>query len=172
MLEQKASSEETHEDPEVVDNDTGLADMDEAPTPESTDESDAEASAAEAEISALPVVRDATRDRASDLRKLFSKYIRRHLPQRNREDAAFPEPPRMVGSYARLLPLIKPATNFDLPADGLVRFYLLTTQGVYVGDAIENNIPKTTELVEVYASAIGIMDAYTVEITKQVEALK
>ncbi len=55
----------------------------------------------------LPAVRDVTRDRANDLKNLFSKYIRRHLPSSNREDSTFPEPPRMVGSYAQLLPLMR-----------------------------------------------------------------
>lgn len=55
----------------------------------------------------LPVVRDVTRDRAIDLKNLFSKYIRRHLPDRNRKENDFPEPPRMVGAYAKLLPLMR-----------------------------------------------------------------
>lgn len=61
----------------------------------------------EAKAETLPAVRDVTRDRANDLKNLFSKYIRRHLPSSNREDSAFPEPPRMVGSYAKLLPLMR-----------------------------------------------------------------
>ena len=55
----------------------------------------------------LPMVRDVTRERARDLRNLFSKYIRRHLPKSEAKDTTFPEPPRMVGSYAKLLPLLR-----------------------------------------------------------------
>ena len=54
----------------------------------------------------LPMVRDVTRQRAKDLRKLFSKYIKRHLPEPATPKTAIPEPPRMVGSYAKLLPLL------------------------------------------------------------------
>lgn len=61
----------------------------------------------EEKASQLPVVREATRERAGDLRKLFSKYIRRHLPERQQNESAFPEPPRMVGGYAKLLPLLR-----------------------------------------------------------------
>lgn len=60
----------------------------------------------ENEESTLPVVRDMTRARAKDLRKLFSKYIRRHLPEGTKNESSMPEPPRMVGSYAKLLPLL------------------------------------------------------------------
>ncbi len=109
MLEQKASSEETHENPESVEAEPEAvandADVQEIPV-EEEEEKSIEKEAAE-QVAALPVVRDATRDRAKDLRKLFSKYIRRHLPERNSGDSAFPEPPRMVGSYAKLLPLMR-----------------------------------------------------------------
>lgn len=61
----------------------------------------------QAAINTLPMVRDVTRARARDLRSLFSKYIRRHLPEEDKEKNTLPEPPRMVGSYAKLLPILQ-----------------------------------------------------------------
>lgn len=61
----------------------------------------------ETSVETLPVVRDVTRERANDLKNLFSKYILRYLPDRVGEESKFPEPPRMVGSYAQLLPLMR-----------------------------------------------------------------
>lgn len=55
----------------------------------------------------LPMVRDVTRARARDLRSLFSKYIRRHWPKVYESTPVEPEPPRIVGSYARLLPMLR-----------------------------------------------------------------
>ena len=74
---------------------------------ENVNPSEAPASSEEVVVETLPVVRDVTRERANDLKNLFSKYIRRYLPERIGEESAFPEPPRMVGSYARLLPLMR-----------------------------------------------------------------
>ncbi len=61
----------------------------------------------EASNNTLPMVRDVTRARAKDLRSLFSKYIRRHLPKEEKPSNTLPEPPRMVGSYAKLLPILQ-----------------------------------------------------------------
>ncbi|MEM8485157.1 MAG: DUF445 family protein [Bacteroidota bacterium] len=58
-------------------------------------------------VETLPAVRNTTRERAIDLKNLFSKYIRRYMPERVGEESSFPEPPRMVGSYAQLLPLMR-----------------------------------------------------------------
>ena len=59
------------------------------------------------EGSMLPVVRDVTRARAQDLKTLFTKYLRRHLPQSQPSESSQPVPPRIVGSYAKLLPLLR-----------------------------------------------------------------
>ena len=57
--------------------------------------------------SMLPVVRDVTRARALDLKSLFSKYLRRHLPEAETNKATMPVPPRITGSYAKLLPILR-----------------------------------------------------------------
>lgn len=85
----------------AADKDTARISQEDA---ESTKDSE---SPAEVVVETLPVVRNVTRERANDLKNLFSKYIRRYLPERIGEESAFPEPPRMVGSYAQLLPLMR-----------------------------------------------------------------
>jgi hypothetical protein len=57
-------------------------------------------------VASLPEAREVTRARARDLRTLLSKYVARHLPPVPKTTVATPEPPRVVGSYARLLPLL------------------------------------------------------------------
>ena len=66
-----------------------------------------EASKKHAPGSMLPVVRDVTRARALDLKSLFSKYLRRHLPETEGNKATMPVPPRITGSYAKLLPILR-----------------------------------------------------------------
>jgi len=66
-----------------------------------------EASKKDAPGSMLPVVRDVTRARALDLKSLFSKYLRRHLPEGESSKATMPVPPRITGSYAQLLPILR-----------------------------------------------------------------
>ncbi|MBX2820793.1 MAG: DUF445 domain-containing protein [Rhodothermaceae bacterium] len=70
-------------------------------------EASAEASKKESSGSMLPVVRDVTRARALDLKSLFSKYLRRHLPETGTNQATMPAPPRITGSYAQLLPILR-----------------------------------------------------------------
>lgn len=48
-----------------------------------------------------------TRARARDLRELLGRYIRRHLPGLPPRQEGAPEPPRSVGSHARLLPYLR-----------------------------------------------------------------
>ncbi len=48
-----------------------------------------------------------TREKAKDARRLFAKYLERHVPERGEAVQKLPEPPRLVGSHARLLPLLK-----------------------------------------------------------------
>jgi hypothetical protein len=55
----------------------------------------------------LPEARELTRARARDLRALISKYIRRYLPRTTAAPPAPPEPPRIAGAYARLLPFLQ-----------------------------------------------------------------
>ena len=57
--------------------------------------------------SMLPVVRDVTRARALDLKALFSKYLRRHLPESETSKSELPVPPKITGSYAKLLPVLR-----------------------------------------------------------------
>ena len=61
----------------------------------------------DADQSMLPMVRDVTRARASDLRSLFTKYLRRHLPETQNREVITQEPPRITGSYAHLLPILR-----------------------------------------------------------------
>lgn len=55
----------------------------------------------------LEQVKSLTRRRAHDLRSLLSTYVRRHLPEPSTAPARPSEPPRFVGSHARLLPLLQ-----------------------------------------------------------------
>ena len=48
-----------------------------------------------------------TRARVRDLRQMLSRYIRRHLPALPPKRVAAPEPPRIVGAHARLLPYLR-----------------------------------------------------------------
>lgn len=48
-----------------------------------------------------------TREKAHDARLILTKYLRRHAPERSPVREKLPEPPRLVGSHARLLPLLK-----------------------------------------------------------------
>ena len=57
--------------------------------------------------SMLPIVRDVTRARAEDLKTLFSKYLKRHLPESESTESVMPVPPRIAGSYAKLLPVMR-----------------------------------------------------------------
>ncbi len=57
--------------------------------------------------SMLPIVRDMTRARAIDLRTLFSKYLKRYLPTTDSTRSTPPKPPRIIGSYAKLLPVLR-----------------------------------------------------------------
>ena len=59
------------------------------------------------EVSALPEVRDATRESARNLRTVLWKYIRRHLPERVETPTRFPEPPKQTGSQAAILPILR-----------------------------------------------------------------
>ena len=57
-----------------------------------------------------PTIEDAkalTRARARDLRTLLARYIRRHLPPMPQAAPPPVEPPRAVGSHARLLPFLQ-----------------------------------------------------------------
>ncbi len=56
---------------------------------------------------ALPRAKQLTRERARDLRALVGRYVRRHLPAEPTEKPTIPEPPRLTGSYARLLPILQ-----------------------------------------------------------------
>ena len=57
--------------------------------------------------SMLPIVRDVTRARAQDMKTLFSKYLKRHIPDAEPTASVMPVPPRIVGSYAKLLPILR-----------------------------------------------------------------
>jgi len=63
-----------------------------------------------AQANAPPSLDDAralTRARARDLRSLLSLYLRRHLPARPPRRAEVPEPPRLVGAHAKVLPYLR-----------------------------------------------------------------
>ncbi len=55
----------------------------------------------------LDDARALTRARARDLRSLLSLYLRRHLPPRPPRRAEVPEPPRLVGAHAKVLPYLR-----------------------------------------------------------------
>ncbi len=55
----------------------------------------------------LPEAREITKARALDLRTLLGTYIRRHLPPSGPPPERAPEPPRMEGAYAHLLPWLR-----------------------------------------------------------------
>lgn len=55
----------------------------------------------------LPEAREITRARASDLRRLLNKYVRRHLPAPAPRAPRVDEPPRMVGAHAKALPILR-----------------------------------------------------------------
>ncbi|RMF62585.1 MAG: DUF445 family protein [Bacteroidetes bacterium] len=75
-----------------------------APTPESAP---SETSSPPPPVGSVPEARALTRVRARDLRALLTKYVRRHLPPRPRPAARVDEPPRLVGTHARLLPILR-----------------------------------------------------------------
>lgn len=58
-------------------------------------------------VHTLPEARERTRTRVRQLRELLNRYIQRHLPERPKSVQPPPEPPRLVGGYARLLPLLQ-----------------------------------------------------------------
>ncbi len=55
----------------------------------------------------IPEARQITRARARDLRGLITRYARKHLPPREVEKKVPPEPPRVTGAHARLLPYLR-----------------------------------------------------------------
>jgi uncharacterized membrane protein YheB (UPF0754 family) len=62
------------------------------------------------EVDSGPSVEEAkviTRRRVHDLRVMLGLYIRRHLPQREAKPKPEPAPPKMEGSYAKLLPVLQ-----------------------------------------------------------------
>jgi len=63
--------------------------------------------AAPTPVTTIPEARALTRVRARDLRTLFGKYIRRHLPPKRTPEERIQEPPRIVGAHARLLPILR-----------------------------------------------------------------
>ena len=66
-----------------------------------------EAETPEAEEVSLPEVKAFTKARARDLRGLLRKYVRRHLPPPKPKPERVTEPPRAVGTHARLLPVLR-----------------------------------------------------------------
>ncbi len=102
-------------------------------------------------VSSLPEAREITRARGRDLRTLLGKYVRRHLPPPKPPPTRITEPPRAVGTHARLLPLLRfipsllvvlfaasfawdfpgvtaEAFGYRLPLDGLLR--ILSVSGL------------------------------------------
>lgn len=102
-------------------------------------------------VHSLPEARERTKARARDLRDLLSRYGRRHLPERPPPAPAPPEPPKLVGGYARLLPFLQlipwslgllfvvsflwdfpgitvTTFGYELPLDGLLR--ILSVSGL------------------------------------------
>lgn len=57
-------------------------------------------------VTSIPEASAVTKARARDLRSLIAKYVARHLPPAPPSETVVPEPPRTVGPYARLLPLL------------------------------------------------------------------
>lgn len=58
-------------------------------------------------VTEIEQARALTRARARDLRTLVSKYIKRHLPEEESAAGESTDPPRMVGTHARLLPYLQ-----------------------------------------------------------------
>jgi uncharacterized membrane-anchored protein YjiN (DUF445 family) len=58
-------------------------------------------------VRSIEEARAVTRQRVRDFRSLLAKYTRRHLPHIPPRQDTTSEPPRVAGSYARLLPLLK-----------------------------------------------------------------
>ena len=52
-------------------------------------------------------VKALTRTRAQDVRSLLTRYVRRHMPAIEKSEAPPSEPPRVVGSHAHFLPLMR-----------------------------------------------------------------
>ncbi len=107
MAEQKTSSETTEVDAQQEAHAAEVQAAEVQAAEDAAHEAERKAHIDEIKQETLPAVRNVTRDRANDLKNLFSKYIRRYLPDTRRGHEPFPEPPRMVGSYARLLPLMQ-----------------------------------------------------------------
>ena len=59
------------------------------------------------EVDPVPRARELTKARVRELRVLVARYIRDHLPPKAPAADAIPEPPRLTGSYARLLPFLQ-----------------------------------------------------------------
>jgi uncharacterized membrane protein YheB (UPF0754 family) len=74
-------------------------------------------------VETLPEARAVTKARAEDLRALLGKYIRRHLPETPPPARTRPEPPRLRGSYAVFLPLLKAISWVLLAGFGLSFFW-------------------------------------------------
>jgi len=81
-------------------------DVESSHPPDSDTEDQARAEGAEP-IRTIQEARAITRQRVRDFRSLIAKYTRRHLPEvpPRREEAH--EPPRVTGTHARVLPLLK-----------------------------------------------------------------
>jgi hypothetical protein len=47
---------------------------------------------------------------------------------------------RLVELANQHLPKMSPATQYPLPTDGRVKFYMLTTQGIFSADAVEEHL--------------------------------
>ncbi len=57
--------------------------------------------------SSLPEAKEITRAQARNLRLIFAKYLRRHLPSPTPKTTVELHPPRMVGGHARALPFLQ-----------------------------------------------------------------
>ncbi len=55
----------------------------------------------------IPEARALTLARGRDLRSLLALYIRKHLPAAQPPDSTKPQPPKMEGAYARILPVLQ-----------------------------------------------------------------
>jgi hypothetical protein len=84
----------------------------------------------------VPEAREYTRRRGRDLKELVARYVRYHMPPPHPKERQPTEPPRLVGSHARLLPFLQivPATLaslfvlsfiWDFPGMSLVLFGLV-----------------------------------------------
>ena len=58
-------------------------------------------------VGTIPEARQVTRARVRDLRALLAKYIRLHTPPRDQKESADEEPPRLTGTHAALLPVLR-----------------------------------------------------------------